>query len=224
MRFALPTPDASRFFCEVRCETVEALRDPAAFAAAYAALPAFRRDRADAYRRPEDRLRSVAAFDLLRRALAEHGVSRLDDGAFVFNGRGKPSLAPGASGEGRGGGLEFNLSHSGDWVLVAVSNRPVGADIQRDDGRPLDGLARAALSPAEEEAFAALPPEARAEYFYTRWTAKESYLKLLGCGLDRDLKTLALEGASIDGVPIHSFRPAEGVYAAVACATAPQER
>ena len=210
MRFSLPAADPARFFCDVYCETTAPLRDPAAFAAAYDALPPFRRKRADAYRRPGDRLRSVAAFRLLQRALAEHGVPHLDDGCLVFNEHGKPGLSS--------VGPEFNLSHSGEWVMVAVASRPVGVDIQCDDGRALDGLARTVLSPAELVAFYALPPALREEFFYARWTAKESYLKCVGSGISVDLRTLEFSGTGIAGVPVHLFRPHPGVHAAVAVA------
>ena len=73
----------------------------------------------------------------------------------------------------------FNLSHSGDRALVAVSRQgPVGVDIERiKAGRPMERIAARMFS-AEETARAATPLG-----FYRCWTAKEAYAKGLGLGL-----------------------------------------
>ena len=99
---------------------------------------------------------------------------------FVYGPRGKPALAEGAHAD-----LRFNLSHSGDLALVAVTRgREVGVDVEAD--RPdfaTEATARRFFSAAEVEAFLALPPASRHEAFFRCWTRKEAYIKALGDGL-----------------------------------------
>lgn len=100
--------------------------------------------------------------------------------------------------------IHFNLSHSGDYMACAFSDREVGLDLQ-EHSRPHTSLVRIAkrfFSAREYEAILALPPEhssvgpghpksaadfdnsaRRLSLFYKLWTIKEAYLKYLGCGL-----------------------------------------
>ena len=75
-------------------------------------------------------------------------------------------------------GLDFNLSHSGPWVALAVGEGPVGVDVEwfRPD-LPMEKIAARHFTP-EERRLADTP-----EGFLRIWTAKESYLKRLGKGL-----------------------------------------
>lgn len=77
-------------------------------------------------------------------------------------------------------GLHFNISHSKSLLLLAVSRRPVGVDIE--DIRPRrDSLPGYALSPAEHDQYQALGGDWPA--FYTLWTKKEAWCKYTGRGL-----------------------------------------
>lgn len=111
---------------------------------------------------------------------------------------GKPFLA----GAHSGSGIEFNVSHSGDVFLYAVSRgRPVGVDVERkNEGREIEKLAQRYFAPAEarlllEEA----PPKDRLDSFYRCWTRKEAYLKARGTGLTTKLHTF--EVTFLPGVP-----------------------
>jgi 4'-phosphopantetheinyl transferase len=98
---------------------------------------------------------------------------------------GKPRLDP----ERHGSALRFNVSHSGDLALVAVSSEAeVGVDIELRRPRPdLEALVARYFSPCERVAIAALPPARRLEAFFDYWTLKEAYLKACGDGLNRRL-------------------------------------
>ena len=74
----------------------------------------------------------------------------------------------------------FSLSHSGALALCALSDAPVGADIERIRPRR-PGLPAYALSGAEHERYLALGGDWPA--FYTLWTEKESIVKYTGEGL-----------------------------------------
>lgn len=81
--------------------------------------------------------------------------------------------------------LHYNLSHAGDYVVAAFSDEPVGIDIA--DQRPYkDSLLRRILTEYEKAWLEKQPGQQQA--FCRLWSAKESYVKWLGCGLRMDLR------------------------------------
>lgn len=90
-----------------------------------------------------------------------------------------------------GGRLHFNLSHSGDQIALAISDRPVGLDLEQPPTYDHTPLLPQIASPAElEQADANGPPTV--ERFLILWTAKEAILKMLGTGLKTDPRTIHL--------------------------------
>lgn len=80
--------------------------------------------------------------------------------------------------------LSLSLSHSGDWLAIALATVPVGIDVELPRRpRDLDALARFAFSPEEVERLHGLPEDARAHAFHVAWTLKEARGKRLGEGL-----------------------------------------
>lgn len=78
----------------------------------------------------------------------------------------------------------FNLSHSGEYVFCAISDREVGVDIQQF--RPVDEvrLTRRFFSEEEQKALErCLDREEQRKLFYRLWTRKEAYGKLTGEGI-----------------------------------------
>ncbi|MCF0123640.1 MAG: 4'-phosphopantetheinyl transferase superfamily protein [Ruminiclostridium sp.] len=78
--------------------------------------------------------------------------------------------------------LQFSISHAGDYVLCALSDRPVGVDIEVIRSRR-EGLPRYALTSPEYANYEALGGDWPA--FYTIWTRKEAWCKYVGQGLRR---------------------------------------
>lgn len=76
----------------------------------------------------------------------------------------------------------FSLSHTEGAVALALSLRPVGADVERLRPPPARVAARA-FSPAERQYLAAAPEEEVPLRFFTVWTRKEAFLKRDGAGL-----------------------------------------
>ena len=99
---------------------------------------------------------------------------------------GKPSLRAPAS-------LEFNLSHSGGALLVAISrSQPLGGDLEiLSRQRPGLELARRFFDPAEADALARLEPPRQQSAFLKVWSCKEAVLKALGHGLSFGLARLS---------------------------------
>lgn len=79
--------------------------------------------------------------------------------------------------------LHFSLSHSGEYVLCAVSESEVGADIQRM--QPLDFLRLAGrfFTEAERAAIEVCGEAERQGLFFRLWARKEAYGKLTGRGI-----------------------------------------
>lgn len=76
----------------------------------------------------------------------------------------------------------FNLSHSGDYVICAVSDGEVGADIQK--WIPFRERTAERFFAAEEwKELQELPESLRTEHFYRLWTRKEAYGKYTGRGI-----------------------------------------
>ena len=130
-----------------------------------------------------------------------------------------------------GAGLEFNVSHSGELVLVAVARGvAVGVDVERRRDWPdPDPLARRILSPAESDSMRGLPLGARREALLTAWTRKEAYGKGRGTGvsgltgIDVDplapgpvVPRVAGDGEGSTGWRVHDLDPGPGYAAAVA--------
>lgn len=84
---------------------------------------------------------------------------------------GKPALV---------GGPCFNLSHSGELVLCALSDKPVGADVQRLS-RYQPALVSRFFSAAESRWLEQQQEQNLA--FTTLWSLKESAVKLYGAGI-----------------------------------------
>lgn len=141
-------------------------------------MPEERKERVGRRRLWEDRAAGVLAFALLAEGLREHGI---DPGTARFerDAHGKPHLV--------GHAVEFNLSHSRGAVACAISERPVGVDIQARHGS--DEKLRARVCSAAEAALIEASPDPDGE-FTRLWTLKESLLKCRGTGLAGDLAAL----------------------------------
>ena len=127
---------------------------------------------------PQARSRFIAGRGFLRETLAgclgeEPARLRLAAGEF-----GKPCLAEAE----KSPGICFNLSHAGDYCLLAVAvNRSVGIDLELvRDGLPFREMARRYFSERERAELFSLPEDYQLAAFYRCWTRKEAYLK--GCG------------------------------------------
>lgn len=144
------------------------------------------RARAARFAFERDRRRFILSHGLLRLLLSRYTHTKADAIQFATGQHGKPALiGPSAS----SGGIQFSLSHSGDYALVAVARGPeVGVDVEvrRADVECLK-LAERFFTPAESRAIASLHGEAQQRVFYRLWTAKEAYLKGRGVGLSLGL-------------------------------------
>lgn len=139
---------------------------------------------------------------LLRLILGAYLGQPGKDLEFVYGPSGKPELASGTE----LGGLHFNLSHSGDWLALAVARDvAVGVDIeQRRELKRAGDLARRYFSPREAEHLAALAEPERSAQFFKLWTVREACIKAMGSSLARSLGELELapDTAELQTVPV----------------------
>ncbi len=100
--------------------------------------------------------------------------------------------------------IDFNLSHSGTWAMLGVSNGPkIGVDIE--EIRPINAdEAVFALAESEHDYVDSLTGSTRLEAFFRFWTLKEAFVKALGTGLDLPLQSFAFSPASAG--PAHLVR------------------
>ncbi|WP_017588656.1 4'-phosphopantetheinyl transferase family protein [Nocardiopsis ganjiahuensis] len=91
-------------------------------------------------------------------------------------------------------GWEISVSHSGEWVALALAREvAVGVDVERvSETRDLAGLAGYTLSDAEQQVWSALPAEGRVGAFFGYWARKEALLKATGLGLSGGLRRVTV--------------------------------
>jgi 4'-phosphopantetheinyl transferase len=144
-------------------------------------LPAPERERAAAFLRDYAAWRWVASRWALRRVLSRYLDEPAAEIALKLGANDKPQLAD------RSSGLRFNLSHSSDLALVAVTpDREVGVDVEEiEPARDLLALAERALAPEAVAEIRAVAAD-QAPAFYRAWTRHEARLKCLGIGLTSD--------------------------------------
>ena len=142
------------------------------------------RRRASQFYFERDRHRWIIARGTLRMLLSHYLHLPPEKLLFAYNEYGKPALAP--SHESR---LEFNLSHSRDVALYALTHgRQVGVDVEyMKDDIAYDELAQVSFSPNEQALLRSLPLEAKRKAFFNCWTRKEAYIKARGLGLSLPL-------------------------------------
>ncbi|MEZ0487035.1 4'-phosphopantetheinyl transferase family protein [Fibrella aquatica] len=83
-----------------------------------------------------------------------------------------------------------NVSHAGQWVLLAVGNVPVGIDVEwinPDWG--YQALISSSFN-AEDQGYLSISADPRT-LFYTFWTRKESLIKATGQGLTNDFMDIS---------------------------------
>ncbi len=129
--------------------------------------------------------RSILAYAMLHKA-SMHLWNNSAPLSINFGTHGKPSLL----------GVphwHIGISHSGDYIAVALSPKPIGIDIERIGSKQYMPIAQRFFSAQEVDYLQNLPIEKQRASFYQLWTLKESYVKALGKGLKISLSSFAFE-------------------------------
>lgn len=130
--------------------------------------------------RDADRHRSLVGRATVRRLLGRKLALAAPAVPLAAGRHGKPRLDAGPASR-----AEFSISHSGDWVLVALADQAVGIDIEQHRGAIDPALLRACFTPAEQSHIHDTVD------FYRYWTYKEAAIKAAGTGFS--LEPLSFE-------------------------------
>lgn len=159
-------------------------------------LSARERQRAEAFHFERDRIAYVVSHCALRQILANTlGVDGFGH-EYEIGPHGKPSLPR----QFAVSGLEFSLSHTDGFALIAVSRvGSVGIDVERVvDSGDLHELTASVFTEQEYRGLAKLDAVAAQHGFFRLWVRKEAYAKACGIGLAEGLKVPALDVAALD--------------------------
>lgn len=135
--------------------------------------------KSDKYLKLNDKKLSLGAEILLKHALSKIGIH---DPLFSVEKYGKPFLSNYPH-------IHFNISHSMDYVVCAVSDSPVGVDMEHIQGMD-DDVAKHYFSGSEYEY---ILKRNKKEAFFELWVLKESYMKMTGLGFHLALDEFAIE-------------------------------
>ena len=159
-----------------------------------AALDAAERAHAAGLLRRADRARFLQTRAALRHLLGHRLGCAPAAVRFATDPGGKPRLAGGVR-------PAFNVSHAGEWALLALAGveaetGAVGVDIERcDPARDLAGLHAAILAPGEDPGNVG---------FHARWVAKEACVKAVGRGI-ADVQAVRIARAGDgDGIAVRT--------------------
>lgn len=143
-----------------------------------------RREQALKFKHEQGRRLCVLAYQLLQRGLREeYGIE--ESPVFEYSEHGKPSIAGHPE-------IYFNLSHCKYTAVCALSDSPVGIDVE-SVREYKESLARYTMN--DDELQRILTAERPDVAFIRFWTMKEALLKLTGDGISNNLKTVLADTA-----------------------------
>ena len=144
------------------------------------------RERISRFRFSLNRRQAIICRGTLRETLSRYLDLDPADVCFAYNRRGKPYIADSE--------VRFNVSHSGNWAMIAVSNEAeVGIDLERIEPHVAqERTPERFFSPSEIARLRALPDSQQTQAFFRCWTRKEAYIKARGLGMAVPLDSFAV--------------------------------
>lgn len=153
--------------------------------ALYEMLPERRKEAVDRARNPEIAKKRLYTGAFLQYVLAKETGIFTERLQYEYNEWGKPALV--------GSDIHFNLSHSGDYVVLAVSDQPIGIDVEHKT-KNYEALAKRCFCPEEYEDIMSVDTREEQEIrFLEYWTMKEAYIKLRGEGMRIPFRSFLIE-------------------------------
>ena len=139
------------------------------------------KERARKYRFEKDYKLYMAGKIMARTILGKYFNIRPDEVQFRVDEYSRPHLMyPGKK------DFDLNISHSGEYVIAGISDRPIGVDIERI--KPV-GLDIAGVCFHDREIKYLFSDRKKIyENFFRLWTLKEAFIKAVGQGLSYPLK------------------------------------
>lgn len=144
-------------------------------------LSNFRIEKIERFKREKDKLLSLGAGILTDEALRPFGLSEKDM-QYELGDNGKPVFLNAQD-------IFVNISHSENMAVLAISSDLVGCDIQHYKDFDIR-IAERFFTREEYEYISKKNSEAMRQLAFGKvWTMKESYVKMLGCGLSKELNS-----------------------------------
>ncbi len=145
-------------------------------------LPNFIQKKILAYKNWQDAERSLAGNILLKKGLGSLNISGHSLDGLKYSAYQKPYF--------ENHSLNFNISHSGQYTICAISQtHQVGIDVEEINDIPLTDFTDFFY---DEEWQAVLNSPDRLHAFYSLWTKKEAFLKVIGSGLNVSLNQVVI--------------------------------
>lgn len=135
------------------------------------------KEKAATFKRPEVQKKYIKTRGVLRKVLGNYVRENPQQLVIKTAEHGKPFLAE--------FDLFFNLSHTGNKFVIAVSNcGEIGVDLEHPKERiNLLGLVNKCFSVEEREYWLSLSEEQKVTMFYRFWVRKEAFVKAVGRGI-----------------------------------------
>lgn len=159
---------------------VRALCDESVFRHFFFVVPKSRQDKINGIKQQKDKVLSLGAGALLDIALKKMGLCNYQ---IKVADNGKPYIDSGS--------VFFNLSHSGDMVMCAISSKEVGCDVEKKRENVADISKR--FCDKEREFILSKQGKERCDVLFRLWTLKESFMKALGVGHRIGLKNFCID-------------------------------
>ncbi|WP_372752963.1 4'-phosphopantetheinyl transferase superfamily protein [Mariniflexile sp.] len=138
--------------------------------------------RAHRYYHDTDQHRFIICRGLLKVVLALQTTLHVSEIKLSYDANKKPYLPSHPA-------LFFNVAHSKDKAIIALSQHPVGVDIEYINPHD-DVLHNLSAIFSEPEIAYIAGSEEKHRAFYTLWTRKEALVKALGKGIDNDFNKI----------------------------------
>lgn len=132
----------------------------------------------------QDKIRSLIADILVRFIIMKKLLIKNETISFKRNDYGKPFLKGYQN-------FNFNISHSEDFVVCAIDEKPIGIDIEKINQIEYEEIWESFFSISEKD-YIKRTIDNRLNRFYEIWTLKESYIKLYGKGLSIPLRSFSI--------------------------------
>ena len=161
------------------------------------------------YRMPSSQTQALYVRNYLRKVLSSYSDLMPEAWRFEYGEKGKPRLIEKQRIET---GLNFNISHSKEHLLIAVCQREgkslqLGVDIEHArSSTNIDSIMKHYFSDTELTDLLELSKEEQRERFFDLWALKESYIKATGKGLATSLRSFSFDFSNLTEhtLPIHA--------------------
>ena len=167
------------YYTDVRC-----LENDILFREKLNCLSPYRQQKIALLRHRKDKNRSLGAGLLLDHGLAVYGLQERSV-EYEIGEWGKPVLKYRPE-------ICFSLSHSGDYAVCTIGDKPVGNDIECVKEGRLKVADRFFAKEELEWLYTAGEEEERTRRMFRIWTMKESFLKAIGRGMSLSLGDFAI--------------------------------